>query len=261
MRSAYQTDYTRKVDINEIPMCSIMGVDIAAINMSWLLEYLSTHLSELSGDYICVSNVHTTVTAYEDEEYKRVQNGGLMSIPDGGPLTSLGRKRGFAEMDRTTGRGLMEEIFKISAREGYRHYFYGATEETLAKLRAILNEAYPGIQIVGMESPPFRELTPEEEERTVRNICLSAPDFIWVGLGAPKQEEWMAKHQGNLPGLMVGVGAAFNYFVGKIKRAPKWMQRMNLEWLYRLMQDPIRLFPRYWHTNTRFIWHAMMRGR
>ena len=261
MRSAYQEGYNRKADISEIPVCPIMGVDVAAINMTWLLGYLPAHLDELSGDYLCVSNVHTTVTAFEDEDYRRVQNGGIMSIPDGGPLTSIGRRRGFSSMERTTGPALMEEIFKISAREGYRHYFYGSTPETLERFREKLLEKYPGVQIAGMVSPPFRESTEAEDEKICRDIKAAVPDFIWVALGAPKQEQWMAKHQGMFPGLMVGVGAGFDYFVGNIKRAPKWMQDSDLEWLYRLLQDPVRLFPRYWHTNTRFIWHAFFRGR
>ena len=126
-----ENKFVHKVDKSEIPTCNILGVDIAAIDMEWLLDYLNNNIHALSGDYICVSNVHTTVTAYEDEEYRRVQNGGIMAIPDGGPLSSVGQKRGFKNMKRTTGPSLMGEIFKISASKGYRHYFYGSTDETL----------------------------------------------------------------------------------------------------------------------------------
>lgn len=260
-RMPFQPSYHRRIDSSLIPVCNIMGVGIAAINMQWLLDFIPGHLKEISGDYICVANVHTTVTAFENEEYMRVQNGGLMSIPDGGPLTSIGKKRGFQNMARTTGPAFMLEILKISAKKGYRHYFYGATEDTLKHVRHIIETDYPGVTIAGMYSPPFRELTEEEEAKIAKQIQETKPDYIWVALGAPKQEVWMAKHQGTLPGLMVGVGAGFDFFVGNIKRAPRWMQRLNLEWLYRLMQDPIRLFPRYWHTNTRFIYHAIVRGR
>lgn len=143
-------EYQRKVDKSLIPTCNIMGVNIAAINMNWLLKYLDENLSDIKGDYICVSNVHTTVTSYENAAYCAVQNGGLMAIPDGGPLSSVGRKRGYSDMDRTTGPSLMGEIFKISAEKGYRHYFYGSTEETLKLLEEKLQENYPGIQIAGM---------------------------------------------------------------------------------------------------------------
>ena len=123
----YNQSYKRVVDKSEIPICNIMGVDIAAIDMNWLIDYLDRNLKDLFGDYICVSNVHTTVTAYEDKKYRNVQNGGIMAIPDGAPLSSLGQKRGFKNMKRITGPSLMEEIFKISSSKGYRHYFYGST--------------------------------------------------------------------------------------------------------------------------------------
>lgn len=255
------SEYIHKVDKSKIPTCNILGVDIAAIDMEWLLDYLINNIHDLSGDYICVSNVHTTVTAYEDDEYRKVQNGGIMAIPDGGPLSSVGQKRGFKNMKRTTGPSLMGEIFKISAAKRYRHYFYGSTDETLEKLYAVLTETYPGIQIAGMYSPPFRPMTEEEDKEIVERINETKPDFVWVGLGAPKQEKWMAAHQGRVNGLMIGVGAGFDYYAGNIERAPEWMQKSNLECVYRLLQDPRRLFGRYWHTNTKFIWNAVVKGK
>ena len=182
--------------------------------------------------------MHTTVTSYEEPDYCAVQNGGIMAIPDGGPLSTLGRKRGHKNMARTTGPSLMEEIFKISAEKGYRHYFYGSTEETLEKLFQKLKENYPGLEIAGMYSPPFRPMTDEEDKAIVKVINDTKPDFVWIGLGAPKQERWMAAHQGRMNGLMIGIGAGFDYFAENISRAPEWMQKSNLEWFYRLMQDP-----------------------
>ena len=226
--------YKRKVNKSLIPTCNIMGVNIAAINMEWLVSYLNENLEDIKGDYICVSNVHTTVTSYEDASYCAIQNGGLMAIPDGGPLSTVGQKRGHKNMERTTGPSLMGEIFKISAEKGYRHYFYGSKEETLEIL---------------------------EQKAVIERINETKPDFVWIGLGAPKQEKWMAAHQGKINGLMLGVGAGFDYYAENIKRAPMWMQKSNLEWLYRLMQDPKRLFKRYLNTNTKFIWNAMIRGK
>ena len=249
-------NYKRKVNKSLIPTCNIMGVNIAAINMEWLLQYLDENLVDIKGDYICVSNVHTTVTSYENASYCAVQNGGLMAIPDGGPLSTVGRKRGYKNMARTTGPSLMGEIFKIS-----RHYFYGSKEETLELLDQKLKKNYPGINIAGMYSPPFRPLTEEEDKAVIERINETKPDFVWIGLGAPKQEKWMAAHQGKIDGLMLGVGAGFDYYAENIKRAPMWMQKSNLEWGYRLMQDPKRLFKRYWSTNTKFIWNAMIRGK
>lgn len=253
--------YTHKVNKETIPICEIMGVNIAAINMEWLLDFTNKHIGELSGDYMCVSNVHTTITSYEDKDYRNVQNGGIMAIPDGAPLSAVGKKRGFKDMERTTGPSYMGEIFKISVDKGYRHYFYGSTDETLEKLYQELAKNYPGLQIVGMYSPPFRPMTEEEDAAIVEQIKETKPNFIWVGLGAPKQEKWMAAHQGRVNGFMVGVGAGFDFFAGNISRAPEWMQKHSLEWLYRLIQDPKRLFKRYLLTNTKFIWNTIIRGK
>ena len=253
--------FQHKVNKKTIPICSILGVDIAAINMEWLLRFTKKNIALLSGDYMCVSNVHTTVTAYEDEKYKAIQNGGIMAIPDGGPLSSVGKKRGFKEMSRTTGPSYMGEVFKISDKYGWKHFFYGSTQETLDKLKMELEKVYPQLDIVGMYSPPFKKEAQQETEEILQMINESNADFVWIGLGAPKQENWMALHQGKVKGFMVGVGAGFDYFAGNINRAPEWMQKNNLEWVFRLLQDPKRLFSRYWKTNTKFIWNAVIRGK
>lgn len=253
--------FIHKVDKSQIPTCNILGVNIAAINIEWLLAFTKANIKELSGDYMCVSNVHTTVISFEDKAYCSVQNGGIMAIPDGGPLSSVGRRRGFKNMERIAGPDYMGEVLKLSFEEGYRHYFYGNTTTTLKKLFRVLKHDYPGIQIAGMYSPPFRPLTDEEDQAIIRHINKTHPDFVWVCLGAPKQEFWMASHQGKIEGLMVGVGAGFDYFAGNIKRAPQWMQKRNLEWLFRLIQEPKRLFGRYWSTNIKFIWNAMVKGK
>lgn len=253
--------FVRKVDKSAIPTCKIMGVQIAAINMEWLLEFTHKNIALLSGDYCCVSNVHTTVVSWEDKQYCAIQNGAVLAIPDGGPLSSIGRKRGYKKMQRTTGPEYMGEILKASVEKGYRHYFYGSTEKTLKMLYKALMGTYPGLQIAGMYSPPFRKLTKEEDREIIERINKAEPDFVWVGLGAPKQERWMAGHQGKIRGFMVGVGAGFDYFAGNIKRAPEWMQKRNLEWMFRLLQDPRRLFYRYWHTNIKFLWQVYVRGK
>ena len=126
--------FVHAVEKTIIPTVNILGVNIAAINMDWLLEFTDEHIKELSGDYICVSNVHTTVTSYEDRKYRDIQNGGIMAIPDGGPLSSVGRRRGAKGMQRTTGPSYLEEILKKSAENGYKHYFYGSTQKKLDTL-------------------------------------------------------------------------------------------------------------------------------
>ena len=230
----------------------IIGVPISAVNMESCIDEIFSNWDKARGDYICVSNVHTTVMAHDDEQYMAVQSNSFLSLPDGKPLSVVGRKQ-CPQMDRVTGPSLMEEIFRISVEKELRHYFYGSKPETLEKLKARLSQRYPGIQIAGMYSPPFRPLTAQEDEEITREINNTNPDIVWVGLGAPKQENWMAAHKGKIGGLMIGVGAGFDYHAGNIKRAPLWMQKTGLEWLYRLIQDPKRLFKRYLTTNSRFI--------
>lgn len=253
------TNFKRNINKDEIPVCNILNVDIAAINMKWLLTFLRKNIKHdngntLSGDYICVSNVHTTVMAYNNLEYCNIQNNALMAIPDGGPLATIGKRKGFQSMCRVPGPSLMEEIFKVSVKYGYRHYFYGSTEDTIKKVVKRLKSSYPGIDIAGHYSPPFRELTCEEIKQVQDSINKLDADFIWIGLGAPKQERWMSLNKGLIKGLMIGVGAGFDYYAGNINRAPMWMQKTNLEWLYRLFQEPRRLFKRYFYTNIQFIY-------
>ena len=239
--------------MEELQHCEILKTNINVTNMSDTVKYIGEHLEDLRGKYICVSNVHTTVMSYEDEEYRKIQNSAAMALPDGAPLSSYSRRKGYKQAQRVTGPDLMLELFAISKEKGYRHYFYGATEETLQSMRKVIERDYPGLEIAGMYAPPFRTLTPEEDEQVVARINASAPDFVWVGLGAPKQEQWMYQHMGQLQGVLIGVGAGFDYLAGYIKRAPRWMQKLSLEWLYRLLQDPKRLWRRYFTSNVKFI--------
>lgn len=239
--------------MEELQHCEILKTNINVTNMSDTIKYIGEHLNDLRGKYICISNVHTTVMAYENAEYRKIQNSAAMALPDGAPLSSYSRRRGYKQAQRVTGPDLMLELFAVSGEKGYRHYFYGATEETLQSMRKVIERDYPGMEIAGMYAPPFRTLTPQEDAEIVEKINESRPDFIWIGLGAPKQEEWMYRHMGQLQGVLIGVGAGFDYLAGYIKRAPRWMQKMSLEWLYRLLQDPRRLWRRYFTSNVKFI--------
>ena len=233
--------------------CNILGVNVAVTNMAETMEYIEDNIEKLKGDYICVSNVHTKVMAYDNEEYIEVQNSGVLVLPDGGPLSVVQRRRGYKSAKRVTGPDLMGEIFNISEENGYKHYFYGSTEKTLKELRHKLLKEYPNLNIVGMYSPPFRSMVELESQEVLNEINKVNAYFLWIGLGAPKQEKWINCHKYKVNSLMIGVGAGFDYYAGNIKRAPKWMQKCNLEWLYRLMQDPKRLFVRYLNTNVKFI--------
>lgn len=246
--------------LTDIPFCKILGVNISTLSMQESINFIEKNLAILSGKYICVANVHTTVMSFDNSNYRDIQNGSVMSLPDGAPLSTVARKRGYKNAERVTGPDLMRELFKESERHGYKHYFYGGKPETLELLQKKLQEKYPNIIIAGMYSPPFRELTEKEDKDIIENVNQCKPDFIWVGLGAPKQEKWMAAHMGKVHGLMIGVGAGFEYHAGNLKRAPEWMQSCSLEWLYRLMQEPKRLVKRYLYTNLKFIW-LIMRGK
>lgn len=238
---------------SKLRYCKILNTDINVTNMQEIVLYLTEHLEELRGNYVCVANVHTTVMSYRNKNYNKIQNSGAMCLPDGKPLSIVCRRRGFYDARRVPGPDLMPRIFEVSRERGFRHYFYGGSPETLDKLKGKLKKQYPWLNIVGMYSPPYRPLTAEEDEQAVREMNEARPDFIWVALGAPKQEEWMYEHQFKVCGVMIGVGAAFDFCAGTVKRAPRWMQEMCLEWLYRLMQDPKRLFMRYFSTNLSFL--------
>lgn len=251
---------------SELQYCTILKTNINVTNMADTVSYITHNLNKLKGNYICVSNVHTTVMAFRDEGYRRVQNSAAMALPDGQPLSIVSRLRGYEQAQRVPGPDLMPAILKLSQEKGYTHYFYGSTEYTLKMLRKALLTRYPKLRIAGMYAPPFRKLTREEDEADVRRINESGADFVWVALGAPKQEKWMYEHRGRVGGLMIGVGAAFDFIAGTTKRAPMWMQRFCLEWIFRIMQDPRRMLPRYLNTNFAFVYHAcreslQMRGR
>lgn len=239
--------------MNRLPYTEILKTNINILDMETTVAFLDEHMEELRGEYICVSNVHTTVMSYRDEEYRQVQNGSVLNLPDGKPLSITQKKMGYSQAERVPGPDLMPKVFEISEQKGYRHYFYGSTQETLDKLSENLKRRYPKMQIVGLYSPPFRLLTDEEDRQVIQTINETGPDFIWVGLGAPKQEKWMAAHQGKLNGVMLGVGAGFDFHAGTVKRAPKWMQELCAEWLWRMLQDPKRLLPRYLDTNFAFL--------
>lgn len=242
--------------MKELERCNILGTNINVTNMQQTVAYLEENLEALRGSYICVSNVHTTVMAYRDPFYRQVQNQAAMALPDGKPLSIVSKKRGHVKAERVPGPDLMPKIFELSEKKGYRHFFYGSKPETLELLKEKLLYHYPSLQIAGMYSPPFRKLDDKEDAQVIQMINETRPDFIWIALGAPKQEIWMHDHKGKLSGVMIGVGAAFDFHAGTVKRAPGWMQELCLEWFYRILQDPIRLVPRYFSTNLTFLRHV-----
>lgn len=236
--------------------CSILRTNINVTNLDEVIQILDDSVEEQRGDYICVANVHTTVMAFRDEAYRKIQNESWMTLPDGKPLSMVSKRRGYENAGRVPGPDLMPKVFELSRERGYRHFFYGSTEKTLAKLREKIEKKYPYLKIAGMYSPPFREVSEKEDKEIIHRINDSKPDFVWVALGAPKQEIWMAEHKNKINAVMIGVGAAFDFEAGTVKRAPRWMQELCLEWLHRIMQDPKRLLPRYIDTNATFLWNV-----
>lgn len=235
---------------------NIIGVPISAVNMDSCVKFLFDNWEVAHGNYICVSNVHTTVMAHENKEYYKAQAGSMLSVPDGKPLSVVGRKQ-YSEMDRVTGPDFMRRIFKESKNKEMKHFFYGSTQENLNALISKIKLDYPWLHIVGSEPSVFRDMSEEEERQLADRINATEADFVWVALGAPRQELFCHRNEGNIKGIMVGVGGAFSVLAGTIPEAPIWMQNMSLEWLYRLIQEPRRLFKRYAVTNTKFIWYLI----
>jgi N-acetylglucosaminyldiphosphoundecaprenol N-acetyl-beta-D-mannosaminyltransferase len=203
--------------------------------------------------YVCICNVHSVVTTTRDVEFKVAVNNADMSTPDGAPIAWALRRLGHPSQERINGPDLMVKYLAEAERLDQVVFFYGSTETTLEKLRAALAKRFPLLRIGGMYSPPFRPLSLEEDEKMVRTMNDSGANVVFVGLGCPKQEKWMADHRGRINAVMIGVGAAFDYHAGVLKRAPLWWQRNGLEWLYRLGSEPRRLFKRYMVTNTLFV--------
>ncbi|MEM4203324.1 MAG: WecB/TagA/CpsF family glycosyltransferase [Candidatus Methanomethylicaceae archaeon] len=233
---------------------NILGVGISAINMTIGLEIIEGWIARQESHYVCVTPVHSVMECQRDPGLRRIWNASGLTTPDGMPLVWLARLKGFHHVDRVYGPDLMLALCERSVARGYRHFFYGGAEGVPEQLADVLQKRFPGLQVAGMYSPPFRPLTPEEDERIVQMLNEANPDIVWVGLGSPKQEYWMAGHRARLTApVLIGVGAAFDFLTGRKPQAPRWMQRAGLEWLFRLLTEPRRLWPRY-RQYPRFVW-------
>ena len=243
---------------------NVLGVPIDVLNWNEALERLIVWGRDRQSRYVCICNVHSVVTASQDAEFGRVVLEADMATPDGAPVAWMMRKLGHADQQRINGPDLMWKYCELNSGLDARLqendggvFFYGSTEETLAVLQSKLLTAFPRLKIAGAISPPFRKLTSEEDDAIVEQINASGAGTVWVSLGCPKQELWMAAHRGRINAVMVGVGAAFDYHAGTIKRAPKWMQDSGLEWFHRLASEPRRLWRRYLVTNSLFVLGAV----
>lgn len=203
--------------------------------------------------YICISTVHMVMEGHDDPEYQAIVNGADLVTPDGMPLVWGLRLQGVKGATRVYGPELTPVLCARAARDGIPVGFYGGAPDVLEELTTVLTARFPGLKIVYTYSPPFRPPTPEEEERTIEEINASGARILFVGLGCPKQERWMARHHGRVHAVMVGVGAAFDFLAGRKLQAPPWLQSLGLEWAFRLVTEPRRLWRRYLYHNPRFI--------
>lgn len=214
-------------------------------------------LNGIHTGYVTVNNVHTMMEGYWDASFKTIINDSYLSIPDGKPLEIVGRLKGDKYISRLFGPSVMEKFIDWGRKDDISHFFLGSSEATLLKLKHAIATEFPGAKIAGMISPPFVPFESWDNDSFIQQINAAKPDFIWIGLGAPKQERWMYNHLNKIDkGILFGIGAGFDYLAGNTKHAPEWMKRFALEWLYRLVQEPKRLWKRYIKTIPAFIFFA-----
>jgi len=238
----------------KIERVNVLGVGVSAINMELALRTIDGWIQAGERHYVCISGVHGVMESQRDEHLRRIHNEAGLVTPDGMPLVWVSRLKKFRQVSRVYGPDLMLACCKSALDRGYRHYLYGGAEGVPELLAERLSTRFPRLKIVGTYSPPFRALTPEEDEQIVERINGTRPDIVWVGLSTPKQELWMYEHVGRLTApVLVGVGAAFDFHAGLKKQAPRWMQRSGLEWSFRLMTEPRRLWRRYLRSNPLFV--------
>jgi len=243
--------------VERLPRVDVLGVGISAIRMADALGAIEGWIARGERRYVCVTSVHGVMESQRDESLRRIHNAAGLVTPDGMPLVWLCRRYGFRHVERVYGPDLLLACCQRSVMRGYRHFFYGGAPGVPEALAERLQARFPGLEVVGTYSPPFRPLTAEEDAAVVRRINAAGPDIVWVGLSTPKQERWMSAHVGRLnAAALIGVGAAFDFHAGVKRQAPRWIQRRGMEWLFRAVQEPKRLIPRYLSTHPAFLWRV-----
>jgi len=237
----------------------VLGIPVSVLNLQLAFDHILAWAADRTGRFVCVRDVHGVVRAIDDPKLMALHQRASMITPDGMPLVKVGRSRG-KDVQQVCGSDLMLEVIEKGQTHGLKHYFYGGAEGVAELLASNLQQRYPRAQFVGWECPPFRELTEQEQNETITTIVESGADIVWVGLSTPKQEFWMDANVSRLPATLLGVGAAFDFHTGTVKRAPRWMQVIMLEWLYRLLKEPRRLWRRYLVLAPRFV-YLMLREK
>lgn len=241
-----------------IPATRVLGVPVSLVSLAVAVRTIVGWCEAGAAQFVCVRDVHGIMRAQDDPELRALHDRAGLVTPDGMPLVWLARHRGHLEVSRACGADLVAELSRVSAGNGLRHYFYGGKPGVAERIASALCERYPGLQVVGTYTPPFRILTTQEDSAVTAAIVAARPHIVWVGLSTPTQEFWMRDHVDRIPGAtLIGVGAAFDFYAGDVKRAPKWMRGSGLEWLHRLATEPRRLWRRYLVMAPKFVWFAL----
>jgi len=228
------------------PRVNILGVKVSVINMNQAIDQILTWICERNPAYVCLAPAHAIMDCYQQPGLRNIYAKSGLTTPDGMSIVWLLKLHGYPHVNRVYGPDLLQEVCKTSKSFPIRHYFYGGGPGVTDELVDRLKSKFPWLEVAGTCSPPFRELTTEEDIKVIRQIKSAKPDIVWVGLGSPRQEIWMASHVNKLDvPVMIGVGAAFDFLSGKKPQAPVWMQKIGLEWFYRLLTEPKRLWRRY----------------
>ena len=240
------TDFIGRVDV--------LGVGVSAVDMTMALDEITRWIEIRDSQYVCVTGVHGVMEAQRDPELLEIHNASGLTTPDGMPMVWAGHWVGANWMSRVYGPDLMLSVLERAAERGWKSFLYGGNYGVPELVAARLVERMPTLKIVGTYSPPFRPPTQAEDAEIVARINASGADLVWVGLSTPKQERWMAAHVGRLDApMLAGVGAAFDFHAGLVRQAPPWMQKRGLEWFYRLVKEPRRLWKRYLRNNPAFL--------
>lgn len=241
-----------------LPEFFLSGVRIHAIRVADVVATVDDWIANRRAEYIVLTGAHGVVEMQSDAELRGINNRAGLTTPDGMPVVWMGRLKGHATIEKVYAPDVMTALFGHGVSRGYRHFLYGGDQGVAEQLRDVLQRRYPGIQVVGTYCPPFRPLEPREVDEIAAAIDAAAPDIVWVGIGCPKQERWMAKFRPLVRApVLVGVGAGFDFLSGRKPLAPRWIQRSGFEWLYRLVSEPGRLWPRYSRVVPRFIYIAV----
>lgn len=227
------------------PKSRVLDQGISIVTMEDASRFIESTIRSQGREYVCVCSVNMVMRARKDEALHRAMEGAGLVVADGFPVARAVRRRHPGLVEQVRGIDLFHRVSEVAARRGFRFYLYGGAPDVPEALERALRARYPGLKVVGSESPPYRPLTPEENAEAVRRINAARPDIVWVGLGCPKQEKWMLEHRKRLDApVLIGVGAAFDFASGRKREAPRWIQRVRLEWFWRVMHEPVRLWRR-----------------